>query len=122
MALPKIFSTKRKAPAPSQEGTPVAKAKQGKWIIPASLVRPHITEKATALAERGQYVFEVVRHATKGQVAEAVRGRYGVTVTGVRMIRIPSKRIRAGRYRGTKPGYRKAIVHLKEGQKIDIVG
>ncbi|MBU1015066.1 50S ribosomal protein L23 [Patescibacteria group bacterium] len=82
---------------------------------------PHVTEKAVALAGKNQYVFRVAPHSTKHAVKQAVEEVYGVEVRGVHVISVPSKRMRRGRIQGKKPGYRKAIVRVKEGQKIDIL-
>ncbi|MDZ4231838.1 MAG: 50S ribosomal protein L23, partial [Candidatus Pacearchaeota archaeon] len=85
------------------------------------LERPHVTEKAGSLAERGVYVFKVSPRAAKGQVKEAVEKTYGVKVVGVRMIKIPGKSIRLGKTKGVKKGYRKALVQLAKGQEIEIM-
>ena len=97
-------------------------AKQASEIAYRVLVQPHITEKASVLAQDNRYLFEVFQSATKGQVAQAVKDVYGVDVKGVRMIRIPSKKVRLGRKReGIKKGYKKAIVQLQQGQKLEIM-
>ena len=96
--------------------------KQVSEIAYRVLVQPHITEKASILAQDNRYLFKVFQSATKGQVAQAVKDVYGVDVKSVRMIRIPSKKVRLGRRReGIKKGYKKAIVQLRPGQKIEIM-
>ena len=82
---------------------------------------PHITEKASMLAENNQYVFVVAKEATAPEVKKAITAIYKVKVDGVRMINAKSKEKRYGRAMGTKPGYRKAIVTLKKGEKLDIL-
>lgn len=86
------------------------------------LKRPVITEKSTLLADLyGQYVFEVDRRANKHQVKEAVEKLFGVDVVDVRVINVPAKRGRFGRRNVVrKPAWRKAIVILAEGQRLDI--
>jgi large subunit ribosomal protein L23 len=84
------------------------------------LKRPIITEKSAKLAEQNQYVFEVAKEATKSQIKKEVEERFGVEVLKVRIINLPSKKRTFGRVSGFKKGLKKAIVKIKEGQKIDI--
>jgi large subunit ribosomal protein L23 len=81
----------------------------------------HITEKATDLTKYNQYVFRVYPKVNKKQIQEAVEKLYKVNVLTVRIISVPRKKRRLGRIEGWKKGYKKAIVKLKEGQKIEIV-
>ena len=91
-------------------------------MAPGVLVRPNVTEKATILTEENKYVFRVFSNATKGQVKDSVEEVYGVDVEGVRIINIPPKKVRLGKRReGVKKGYKKAVVEIKEGQKIEIL-
>jgi len=94
---------------------------KGLKIAPFALRFPHITEKATMLAEKNQYVFNVFERVTKPEIKKAIEEMYGVKVVKVRTINIPRKRRRLGRSEGFKSGYKKAIVTLKEGQKIEIM-
>lgn len=84
------------------------------------LVRPVITEKATLLAALGRYVFRVAPEATKTDVHRAVESLFGVHVTHVRLITLPSKLRRRGRIVGSVPGSRKALVTLRDGERIDL--
>jgi large subunit ribosomal protein L23 len=84
------------------------------------LKSPHISEKATELAGNNFYVFKVEKVANKRAVKEEVEKRYKVNVLSVRIINIPSKKRRVGKTEGTKKGYKKAVVKIKEGQEIDI--
>lgn len=81
---------------------------------------PVITEKATNVSEHSQVIFRVPLDADKRQVKAAVEGLFNVTVTAVNTIRMAGK---AKRFRG-RPGrrsdYKKAIVTLREGQRIDV--
>ena len=85
------------------------------------LLNPHITEKATMLGEKGQYVFRVHPQATKGAVKQSVEVLYGVMVQNVRLIRKPTKKIRIGKRAGVKQGLRKAVVQLKIGESIEVI-
>ena len=82
--------------------------------------KPWITEKATALGVHGQYAFMVQSGATKPEIKKAIHELYKVDVVSVNTVNRPAK---TKRFRGVKRkqgDYRKAIVTLKEGQKIDI--
>jgi large subunit ribosomal protein L23 len=85
------------------------------------LKAPHITEKATNLAEKNQYVFRVWQKANKNEVKKAIENLYKVKVMDVKIINVPAKRRRLGRISGWKKGFKKAIVRIKEGQKIEVM-
>jgi len=124
---PKKKDEEQKAPVqPTVEASEKAPAKKGKLSVTdvayRSLAGPHVTEKATVLAEANKYVFRILPRATKKDVKQAVQEVYGVDVTDVKIIKVPGKRVRVGRRReGMKKGYKKAIVHVKEGQSIEIM-
>ena len=85
------------------------------------LKEPHISEKATNLSEAGKYVFKVFPQANKSEIKKAVENIYGVAVKEVNIINIKTKkRILKGR-EGKKSGYKKAVVTLKKGHKIEIL-
>lgn len=79
-----------------------------------------VTEKSTRLNEIGQYVFMVERSATKNEVKKAVKEIYKVDAVAVNIVNRPAKRKRFRGLTGKQKGYKKAIVTLKEGQKIDL--
>ena len=81
-----------------------------------------VSEKSTALAVLGKYAFFVDSGATVSEVKKVVQSVYGVHVTGTNVLNMPAKPKRYGRYERTKSGYKKVIVTLKRGEKIDIVG
>lgn len=83
--------------------------------------RPLITEKSSNLASMNQYVFLVENRATGPEVKKAIEATYKVKVASVRTINVPSRVKRIGRTIGEKPAYRKAIVTLKKGEKLDIL-
>ena len=89
------------------------------------LKAPHITEKAAALAENNKYIFKVYPRANKTEVQKAVESLYGVKVEKVNIVRIVPKRRRLGRTEGwkggSKKGFKKAIVTLAKGEKIEIM-
>lgn len=84
--------------------------------------KPLVTEKTMSLTEQGWYSFKVNMDATKGKIEEFVKGSFGVDVIDVKTLIMPGKAKRVGRTnRYTKtPKWKKAVVRIKEGQKIDI--
>jgi len=82
---------------------------------------PHISERATHAASRGVYTFVVATHATKPEIRKALKEAYNVTAVDVRIINVKSKMRRLRQSIGTKPGYKKAIVQLKKGEKLDVL-
>ena len=82
--------------------------------------RPIISEKSTALAEVGsRYAFEVAVQANKQEIRDAVQRLFNVKVRGVHTMVMHGKVKRVGRFETKKPNWKKAIVTLAEGQKID---
>lgn len=82
-----------------------------------------LTEKSNrASAELGQYTLEVATDSTKQTIREAVERTFGVTVTRVNVINTKRKMVRSRKGGiGYKPAFKKAIVTLKEGDKIEIL-
>lgn len=83
------------------------------------IVRPHITEKAAVLAEKGTYVFEVAKDTNKIEIAKAIEALYKVTPVRVNIINLPDTRVFVRNHKGVKSGIRKALVTLKKGDKIE---
>ncbi len=83
--------------------------------------KPIISEKAARMSGERKYVFLVDKEAAKPEIKKALKDIYKVDSIQVRVINIKSKRRRLGRSIGVKSGYKKAIVTLKEGQKLDIL-
>ena len=85
------------------------------------LRRPVITEKNTYLMEEGKYTFEVMRDANKIQIAQAVETCFpNVKVVSVNTMQMPGKYRRRGRIVGRVPGWKKAVVTLREGDRIEL--
>jgi len=85
-----------------------------------TLRQPVITEKSfIARSESNQYIFRVARDASKQDVKTAVQKIFEVDVEKVQVINVPGKEKRRGAHVGRRPGYRKAVVRLVEGQSID---
>ncbi|BBJ27230.1 MAG: 50S ribosomal protein L23 [Athalassotoga sp.] len=82
------------------------------------LIRPLITEKALSGVKNATYSFEVDLRANKHTVRNAVERLYNVQVADVRIMNVKGKPKRYGRSEGYSRSYKKAIVQLKEGFKI----
>lgn len=86
----------------------------------SALIKPIISEKANFLSADGVYVFHVEPDANKFEIKKAVEDLYKVSVTRVNLISVkPKARIYRGRP-GFKQGFKKAMVQLKKGDKIDL--
>ena len=85
------------------------------------LLRPVISEKSVLETERNNYTFAVARDANKFQIREAVEAEFKVKVLDVRIVSVRSKQKRRGRRTmGTVPGWKKAIVSIAPGDKIEL--
>ena len=81
---------------------------------------PIITEKSSALAANNVITFSVDTRANKTQIKQAIEKIYNVKVTKVNTINVRPKTKRVGRYEGTTSAYKKAIITLAEGSKIEL--
>ena len=84
------------------------------------LRRPLITEKNTLLQAQGRYAFEVAAKANKQQIKQAVEAAFKVEVTTVNTMTVPGKQRRVGRRQVLTSPWKKAIVTLKPGDKIEL--
>jgi large subunit ribosomal protein L23 len=85
----------------------------------AVLLKPLITEKGTLLAEAGKYAFQVAPSANKLQIKDAVERAFDVHVVKVNVMNMPGKLRRVGRSTGMTSEWKKAIVTLAEGERIE---
>ena len=131
MALFDVFKKKDKDKAEKpvkekvekKETKPVKKVKVRKVedAFPYTVIdHQHITEKAGDLMNLNKYTFRIFRNANKDMVRKAIEKLYEVKVKSVNVINVPSKSMRLGRFEGTKGGYKKAIVTLRKGHKIEL--
>ena len=123
MAFKDLFKKKK------DKKTLLAKKKLKKEELPVSISKafdsssiqlsPHVTEKVTMMSKDNQYVFKVFPGANKIEIRKAVESLYKVKVIGVRIINVSAKKRRLGKSQGWKKGYKKAIIQVKPGQKIE---
>ncbi len=81
------------------------------------ILKPVITEASMEDLRAGKYTFRVMKTANKTEIKDAVEKIFGVKVAKVNTIRMRGKTRRMGRYEGTTPAWKKAIVTLAEGSK-----
>jgi large subunit ribosomal protein L23 len=84
------------------------------------LIAPVVSEKSYSLIESNKYSFRVHEKAHKTQIRQAVEQLFDVHVEGVNIVKVQAKPKRRGLQRGKKPGWKKAIVQLREGERIEI--
>jgi len=84
------------------------------------ILRPIISEKSYSLIEQNRYTFEVAKTANKTQIGQAVSDIFGVTVTGVNTMNVTGKPRRLRYAKGKTRDWKKAVVTLKDGDKIDL--
>ena len=85
-----------------------------------TIVSPVITEKATIASESNQFVFKVARNATKPQIKAAIEALFEVKVTGVNTLLRKGKAKTFRGVRGRQQDFKKAIVTLADGHRIDV--
>lgn len=89
---------------------------------PALLIKQAwISERAGDLSVLGKYIFIVEKKANKPEIKKAIESIYKVNVVDVNVINVKGKTKRLGRSIGRTSAYKKAVVTLKSGQKIDIM-
>ena len=84
------------------------------------LLAPVVSEKSYSLIGDRKYTFKVHPDAHKTQVRQAVEELFEVKVQTVNISKVQSKPKRRGMFRGRKPGWKKAIVQLREGHEIEV--
>ena len=88
----------------------------------AILIAPVVSEKSYRQIEDRKYTFKVHKDAHKTQVRQAVEQLFGVEVQAVNIVKVQAKPKRRGLVKGVRPGWKKAIVQLKDGHTIEIFG
>ena len=84
------------------------------------LIAPVVSEKSYSLIEDNKYSFRVHEKAHKTQIRQAVEELFDVKVEGVNIVKVQAKPKRRGTSKGTRPGWKKAIVQLRAGDRIEI--
>ena len=84
------------------------------------LLAPVVSEKSYGLIADNKYSFKVHPDAHKTQIRQAVEELFDVKVRRVNVIKVQAKPKRRGMFRGTRPGWKKAVVQLRAGDTIEI--
>ena len=84
------------------------------------LLAPVVSEKSYSLIDDRKYSFKIHPDAHKTQVRQAVEELFEVKVERVNIVNVQAKPKRRGMHKGTRPGWKKAIVQLAEGETIEI--
>ncbi len=107
-----------------KKAQPAADKKELAWAY-GYISEPYITEKAVGLGKENKYVFLVSKKANKPEIKKAIKTLYGARVEKVHIVKIPPKQRRLGRYEGWRKGLKKpqkkAIVTLKQGEKLELL-
>ena len=84
------------------------------------LLAPVVSEKSYNLVEQRKFAFKIHPDAHRTQVRQAVEQLFDVHVVGVNILKVQPKPKRRGLIKGTRPGWKKAIVQVREGETIPI--
>jgi large subunit ribosomal protein L23 len=84
------------------------------------LIAPVVSEKSYSMIESRKYSFRVHPDAHKTQIRQAVEELFDVKVARVNVIKVQPKPKRRGAFKGTRQGWKKAIVQLRAGDTIEI--
>ena len=84
------------------------------------ILAPIVSEKSYAASTHGTYTFRVHSEAHKTQIRQAVEELFGVKVERVNVIKVQAKPKRRGMFRGTRGGWKKAVVQLRAGDTIEV--
>lgn len=90
-------------------------------LNPLIIQKPIFTEKTEKMknSEKAVYVFKILKSANKVEVKKIIENLYKVKVEKVRIIKTPSKSLTRAGLKSVRPGYKKALVTLKKGEKIE---
>ena len=84
------------------------------------MIKPLITEKASSLGVLNKYVFAINPRMNKIEVIKAIRTIYGVDPVKVNILNFSGKKVKYGRISGQTKSWKKAVVTLREGDKIEV--
>lgn len=115
--------SKEKAPAAASAKKAPRILESGKKKNPIAyknIIKPLVTEKSATLASENTYIFVVRSSMNKIEIKKAIHDMYGVKPKHVRIIHVLGKKVRYGRSRGRTKDWKKALVCLNEGEKIEV--
>lgn len=110
-----LFGKKKKEEIKTEEKKPEALEKVSTFVI-----EPHIAEKSTALGEKGIYVFKIGKEIDKAMVKQAIKEKYNVVPRKINIINLPHKPVTFRGRKSSRSGFKKAMVYVKKGDKIEL--
>ncbi|PIR03553.1 MAG: 50S ribosomal protein L23 [Candidatus Magasanikbacteria bacterium CG11_big_fil_rev_8_21_14_0_20_39_34] len=119
-AEPQIKAASPSKKSPSDKQTKTRKTAIGINEAYRILVRPLVSEKTNTQESQGKYTFIISPTASKVEVKKAVQAVYGVLPSRVNISNVEGKKVRSGRFTGRRNDYKKAIVSVKKGERLDI--
>ena len=84
------------------------------------ILAPVVSEKSYHGSVYGKYTFRVHEDAHKTQIRQAIEQLFDVHVVRVNVLKVQAKPKRRGQIKGSKPGWKKAVVQLKDGETIEV--
>ena len=119
IAIEKQLGKEKNEEKEKKEANIINLSHSGSKLANEILIRPIITEKATNFSAFGKYLFEVSPKANKVAIKKAIESLYKVVPINVNTIKVKGKKIRYGKSQGRTKNWKKAIITLKKGQKIE---
>ncbi len=118
---PKKDEKKKIVKVVKEEKKPV-KARKSKYTEAYKiLIKPLTSEKIIDLeTNHNQYVFEVAKKANKIETKKAIEAVYGIKPISINIVNVRGKRVRSGRVQGKTKGWKKAIIKLRKGERIEV--
>ncbi|MBI2052335.1 MAG: 50S ribosomal protein L23 [Candidatus Sungbacteria bacterium] len=116
-----FFGLKKEKKEKSAGNAIVSAAKAPVKSAPSVLRKPVVSEKALDMENVGKYVFEVVDDATKPEIKKEIEKLYGVKVRKVNVVTVQPQSIFFKGRTGRQNGFKKALVKLAQGQKIEVL-
>ena len=110
----------KKAEQPKEPKKEVKKKQKGTGEAYRYIIKPLISEKASHLSAQNKYVFEIAPKANKIEIKRAIKALYNVEPVKVNVINVRGKSVRYGRSTGMTKCWKKAIITLKPGDKIEV--
>jgi large subunit ribosomal protein L23 len=114
----KLVATTKKSEEPKAKKSKAKKEETGDAY--RVLMHPLVTEKGSFLSVTNQYVFAVAPETNKVEVRKAIRKVYGVDPIKVNIMNVAGKKVKYGKTQGRTKSWKKAIITLAAGQKIEI--
>lgn len=105
------------------KGKKVEKVKLRKKVVSGVrnvVINPLITEKSARLASEDKYIFAVDPRSNQIEIKSAISNMYGIIPVKVNVLNVKGKKVRFGRRKGKRKDWKKAIVTLPKGKKIDV--